>query len=210
MQRLSKRLNAIASLVTAGSRIADIGTDHGYIPVYLCESGIIKSAVASDINEGPLSSCETLVKREGLEEKINIRLSNGLEKLCSDEFDTVIIAGMGGELIVDILSRCDYISNKHIILNPMTHPEFAREFLYNNGFEIENDFIVKDGYHYYSVFDAVYTGEVIPKKRADYFLGNIKDFSQKEYFIHLLNFLKNKSKSGEDYSEVIAAVEERL
>lgn len=210
MQKLSKRLNAVASLVKPGSEIADVGTDHGYIPVFLCESGIIKSAVASDINEGPLSSCEALVKQEGLEERISIRLSNGLDELCSDEFDTVIIAGMGGELIADILSRCDYISSKHIILNPMTHPELARKFLYDNGFEIVNDFIVKDGHHYYSVFDAVYTGEMIPKTRVDYFLGNIKDYSHKEYFIHLLNYLKNKSKSGENYSDVIIAVEERL
>lgn len=210
MLKLSKRLNAVASLVSHGSRIADIGTDHGYIPVYLCENGIIKSAVASDINEGPLSSCETLVKQERLEKKISLRLSNGLEKLCSDEFDTVIIAGMGGELIADILSKCDYIRDKHIILNPMTHPEMARKFLYDNGFEIVNDFIVRDGHHYYSVFDAVYTGEILSKTRVDYFLGNIKDYSQKEYFIHLLNYLKNKSKSGENYSDVITAVEEKL
>lgn len=210
MQKLSKRLNAVASLVKPGSEIADVGTDHGYIPVFLCESGIIKSAVASDINEGPLSSCEALVKQEGLEERISTRLSNGLDELCSNEFDTVIIAGMGGELIADILSRCDYISSKHIILNPMTHPELARKFLYDNGFEIVNDFIVKDGHHHYSVFDAVYTGEMIPKTRVDYFLGNIKDYSHKEYFIHLLNYLKNKSKSGEIYSDVITAVEERL
>lgn len=210
MQKLSKRLSAVASLVKPGSRIADVGTDHGYIPVYLCKAGLIRGAVASDINEGPLSSCKAFVEQEGLADKIEVRLSDGLDKLCSDEFDTVIIAGMGGELIADILSRCTYLSSKHIILNPMTHPEIARKFLYDNGYEIISDIVVRDSNHCYSVFDALYTGEIMGKKRADYYLGNIKDFSEKEYFIHLLNFLKNKSKSGDDYSDIITALEEKL
>jgi tRNA (adenine22-N1)-methyltransferase len=210
MQKLSKRLLAVASLVKENSRIADIGTDHGYIPVYLYQSGIIQSAVAADINEGPLSSCKALVLQEGLEDKIEVRLSDGLDSLHPNEYDTIIIAGMGGELIADILSRDKSIQKKHIILNPMTHPELAREFLYSNGFEIQNDFIVADGNHYYSVFDAVYVGEILPKSRVDYFLGNIKDFTEKEYFVHLLNYLRNKSKSGEDYSDVINALEDIL
>ena len=208
--QLSNRLSAVASLVKPGSAIADIGTDHGYIPVFLCKAGIIQHAVASDINEGPLSSCKALVEQEDLQHKIKTCLSNGLEGLLSCDFDTVIIAGMGGELISDILSKCAYISEKHIILNPMTHPELARKFLYDNGFEIKNDLIVQDGHHYYSVFDAEYTGKIMPRNRADYYLGNITDFSQKEYFLHLLSYLKNKSKSGEDYSDIIAAVEEKL
>lgn len=210
MQRLSKRLAAVASLVKQGSVIADVGTDHGYIPVYLCIAGIIKGAVASDINQGPLSSCKALVEQEGLGGKISVRLSNGLDGIGCDEIDTIVIAGMGGELIADILSRCDYISKMHIVLNPMTHPEIARKFLYDNGFEIANDIIVEDCGHYYSVFDAIYTGNVDKKCRADYFLGNIKDFSQKEYFVHLINYLNKKSMSGEDYSDIIDAVEKKV
>lgn len=210
MQKISKRLTAVAELVKPDSAIADIGTDHGYIPVYLCKKNIIKSAVAADINEGPLASCRAFVEQQGLQDKIKSCLSNGFDNLCCDDFDTVIIAGMGGELISDILSRCDGLTQKHIILNPMTHPELARKFLYDNGFEIINDFIVYDSNHYYSVFDAVYSGEVKERKRADYYLGNIKNFSNQEYFIHLLNYLKNKSKSGENYSDIITAVEEKL
>lgn len=210
MQKLSKRLSTVASLVKPGSRIADVGTDHGYIPVYLCKAGLIRSAVAADINDAPLSSCKALVEQEGLGDKIGVRLSDGLDKLCTDEFDTVIIAGMGGELIADILSRCTYLSSKYIILNPMTHPEIARKFLFENGYEIHNDIIVRDSNHYYAVFDAVYTGKIVKRSRADYYFGNIKDFSQKEYFIHLLNYLKNKSKSGDDYSDIITALEEKL
>ena len=173
MVSLSKRLNAVASLVESGSSVADVGTDHGYIPVYLVEN------------------------------KISPFVDRG-------ECDTVIIAGMGAELIVDILSNCDFVNELHLILQPMTHPEIARKYLYDNGFEINNDFIVTDAKHSYSIFDANYTGKITPKVPTDYFLGNITDFSQKEYFLHLLNYLKNKSKSGADLSDVISAVEEIL
>ena len=114
---------------------------------------------------------------------------------------------MGAELIVDILSHCDFKNELHLILQPMTHPEIARKYLYDNGFEIFNDFIVKDSTHFYSAFDAKYTGTKTPKTQKDYYFGNISDFSHKEYFLHLLNYLKNKSKSGIDLSEVISAVE---
>ncbi len=208
MIKLSNRLEAVAALVKSGERIADIGTDHGYLPVFLCRTGKISNAIASDINVGPLNSCLEFVRQEGLEEKIQVRLSDGLEGFCEDEFDTVIIAGMGGELIADILAKCNYLSKKHIILNPMTHPELARKFLFDNGFEIVHDLIVQDKKHHYSVFDAFYSGVISPKSKIDYYLGNISDFSDKEYFIHLHNYLKNKSKSGEDFSDIINALEE--
>lgn len=210
MVSLSKRLNAVASLVKSGSSVADVGTDHGYIPVYLVENKISPFAVAMDINEMPLASCNALVKEHKLEKFIDTRISNGLDKLNKGECDTVIIAGMGAELIVDILSHCDFVKELHLILQPMTHPEIARKYLFDNGFEINNDFIVADGKHSYSIFDANYTGVIQPKSQRDYFLGNITDFSQKEYFLHLLNYLNNKSKSGADLSEAISAVEEIL
>lgn len=206
MQSLSKRLMAVASLVKKGSAVVDVGTDHGYIPVYLYKSGIIASAVAVDVNEAPLSSCEALVLQEGLCDVIKTRLSDGLKNVDNAEYDTVIIAGMGGELISTILSDA-HLRDKHIILNPMTHPEIARKYLYDNGFDIINDLIIKDGKHYYSVFDARYSGNVKEKSITDYYLGNIKDFSNKGYFEHLLNYLYNKQKSGEDLSSVIEKIE---
>lgn len=210
MQYLSKRLSAVASLVKQRSVIADVGTDHGYIPVYLCKTGVIKKAVACDVNKGPLSSCQALVRQEGLSDCIELRLSDGLEKISDNEIDTIIIAGMGGELIARILSDCSYITSKHLILNPMTHPEIVRKFLYDNGFDIINDIIVEDAGHCYSVLDAEYTGRIVPKTRIDYFLGEIKDFSCKAYFAHLLNYLKNKEKSGEDFGDIISALEEKI
>lgn len=205
---LSKRLNACADLVRKGKRLADVGCDHGYVPVYLVEKEIIPSAVACDINEAPLASCRKLVEEYAFEDKIKCVISNGLENVEENEADDVLIAGMGGELIASILSDCSYVNKKHLILNPMTHPELARKWLYDNGFEIENDIIVSEGKHSYSVFDAYYTGIKKKYDEADCFLGNIKDFSDKNYFLHLLSYLRNKEKGGADYADLILKTEE--
>ncbi|MCD7797146.1 MAG: class I SAM-dependent methyltransferase [Clostridiales bacterium] len=207
MQRLSIRLSSVAALVDTGAAIADVGTDHGFVPVYLAENNIIKSAIALDINSSPLASCKQLVEKQGLQDIIKTRISDGLDSVFENECDTVITVGMGGELIANILQRCKWIKTKHIIAQPMTHPEYVRKFLYENGFDIKNDFIIEDCGHFYCVLDAHYTGNVTAKSRADYFLGNIKDFSKKDYFVHLLNYFYNKSKSGEDYSDIISALE---
>ncbi len=208
--KLSKRLKAAADLVSKNCRLADIGCDHGYVPVYLVKNAHISHALACDINIGPLSSCRKLVEQEELSDFIECRLSDGLQNIIADEADDILIAGMGGELIADILSKCDFVKDKHLVLNPMTHPEIARKWLFDNGFEIDNDLVVQDGAHHYSVFDAVYSGAKKEYNAEDYYLGNIKDFSDKEYFYHLLNYLKNKSKGGGDYSSVISAIEKKL
>lgn len=209
MIKLTKRLQAIADMVKCGCIPVDVGTDHGYIPVYLIQNKICKTAVACDINEGPLNSCRLLVSQCGFDDKIKCVLSNGLQSV-DGEFDTVIIAGMGGELIADILSKAENITSKNIILNPMTHPEIARKWLFDNGFEITKDIVVADGRHHYSVFSAEYVGDVGEKKQSDYYLGSITDFSDTEYFEHLLVYLKNKQKSGLDLSDLIKTIEEKI
>jgi len=102
---LSKRLEQVASMVTKGNIIADIGTDHGYVPIYLVEKGICPKAYAMDINQGPIESAIKNIENYGLSEKIQAIKSNGLEKLEPEKADTIIIAGMGGELIVNILEN---------------------------------------------------------------------------------------------------------
>lgn len=210
MIKLSNRLCTCCTIIREGKCLCDVGCDHGYVPAYLVLENKIPSAVACDINEGPLNSCKQLVEELELGDRIKCVLSNGLERVDENEVDDVLIAGMGGELIAEIISKCTWAKNKHFVLNPMTHPEITRKWLYDNGYEINEDVIVQDGRHYYSIFDAYYTGEIKPKTQIDYFLGNIKDFSNKEYFEHLLNYLKNKQKGGEDYSDLIKRIEEKL
>ena len=159
MVSLSPRLSAVAKLVRRGSVLADVGCDHGFLPVYLLKNGIIKSAVASDINQGPLSSCEQLVIKESLQNKVKLVLSDGLRSIDCNSYTDITFCGMGGELISSILnvSKEHFSPDKHYIFNPMTHPEILRKYLCDNGFEIDNDFIVREQNHYYNVFDAYYS-----------------------------------------------------
>lgn len=212
MIKLTQRLLAVARLVRENSSLADIGCDHGFLPVHLVLNGRIKSAVAADINEGPLASCRSLVNEYALDEKIKCVLSDGLKNIPENEADDIAICGMGGELIADILSKCEWTksADKHYIFNPMTHPEILRKYLCENGFEIGADMIVKEGRHYYSVFEATYTGATKAYPESYYYLGNITDFTHKEYFHHLLNYLENKEKSGFDFSKVIADIKEKI
>ena len=210
MMKLTKRLQACADLVTPGCRLADIGCDHGYVPVWLVQNGKIEKAIAADINEGPLSSCRSLVADCHLEEQIRCVLSDGLREIPLNEVDDILIAGMGGELIAAILDAAGDLRGKHLVLNPMTHPELARRWLYENGFAIRNDSVIADSGHHYSVMDALYTGERITPDEVRCFLGEIKDFSDREFFNHLINYLKNKQKGGCDYTQVIAAIEEKM
>ena len=102
---LSPRLLKIASLIPKGEKIADVGTDHGYIPLYLFENNIIPYAIAMDINPMPLKRAQDKITSAGFSEKCEFRLSNGLEKLLENEVTSVVIAGMGGLLMMDIISR---------------------------------------------------------------------------------------------------------
>ncbi len=102
--KLSKRLATIAALVPPGGRLADIGTDHAYLPVYLVTEGIVPSAVAGEVNEGPFRAAGEALARVGLADRISLRFGDGLAVLAPGEADTAVIAGMGGQTIVDILA----------------------------------------------------------------------------------------------------------
>ena len=142
--KLSQRLLCAASFVRDGSFIADIGTDHAYIPIDLMMRGKIRGAVASDINKGPLERASANLHRFGISEGITLNLSNGLEGIEQFCPDDILILGMGGELITEILASAPFTKNNKIrlILQPMTHPEKIREFLSKNMFGIVHEEIV--------------------------------------------------------------------
>lgn len=148
---LSKRLQAVADLVTPGYTIADVGTDHAYIPIYLVEKGIVQRAVAMDINEGPLNRATEHIKENKLENQIQTRLSNGLQHLQKGEVDTVILAGMGGNLMINILNEDFNKTNslKECILQPQSEVFKVRTFLLEKGFLfIEENMVLDDGKYY--------------------------------------------------------------
>lgn len=155
--KLSYRLKTVASFVTKGSIVADIGTDHGYIPIYLVEEGISPRAFAMDVRTGPLERAELHIREHGLEEKIEIRLSDGLEQLNPGEADCVVIAGMGGELMIHILEqgRKLWTNVREWILSPHSEIEKMRYFLWQNGFQVVEEAMVLDEGKYYTVLKAI-------------------------------------------------------
>ena len=125
---LSRRLREAAALVTPGNRLADIGTDHGFVPIFLVEEGKIPSAVAMDVNPGPLQRAREHIKEHGLEDRIRTRLSDGLSALGEKEADTILIAGMGGALSVRILEQgadCVLQEVKELVLQPQSEISFC-------------------------------------------------------------------------------------
>lgn len=148
---LSKRLTAVADLVTADSKIADIGTDHAYIPIWLVQKGRIPFAIAMDVNVGPLERAQIHVKQNCLEEQIELRLSNGFESLKPGEVDAAVIAGMGGGLLIRILQEgMDIVCTlKECILQPQSEIEKVRAFLLEEGFFfLGEDMVEEDGKYY--------------------------------------------------------------
>ena len=148
---LSPRLAAIAGRVPPGSRLADIGTDHAYLPAYLILEGTISSAVASDVNRGPLDRGRETARLAGVEEKIDFRLSDGLKGLGEDEADVIVIAGMGGELISRILSDAPWTKGKLLLLQPMTAQPELRRWLNGNDYRIERETVVREGQKLYVI-----------------------------------------------------------
>lgn len=158
--KLSKRLETIASFVPKGSKIADIGTDHGYIPIYLVENGAAVRALAMDVREGPLARAREHVEEHGLSDRIETRLSDGMEKLRSGEADTVIIAGMGGELVIHILEegRRLWPEVRSFVLSPHSELHKVRRYLRENGFAAEDETMVKDEGKFYTVMRVRWDG----------------------------------------------------
>ena len=156
--KLTDRLLTIANLVTKGKRVADIGTDHGYIPVYLLNKGHVDFAILADVNKGPLENARNEVRHNNLTDKVNLRLGSGIEVLNENEVDEVIIAGMGGILISELLEAKKSVAHNldKLILQPMQAQDELRKYLLNNGYEILDEVLVKEDFRIYEIIVAKY------------------------------------------------------
>lgn len=150
---ISTRLKAIASLVDECDEIADIGTDHGYLPIFLIKNHVCKKAIASDINKGPVERAKENIEKEGLEDTIICRLGPGMTTIKPHEVDCAIIAGMGGNLIRDIIQQDKEVfkSLKYLILQPVQNPDVLREYIYDSGYEILEEELCIDENKYYEI-----------------------------------------------------------
>ncbi len=148
---LSNRLQAVAGLVSEGLFVADVGTDHGYIPIYLLESGRNPKAIAMDINRGPLLRAREHILDHGLSDAIEVRQSDGVSALAPGEAQTVVIAGMGGALTIKILTEGEAVfrSLREFVLQPQSEIEKVRRYLNENGYRIiKEDMVLEDGKYY--------------------------------------------------------------
>lgn len=214
---LSQRLKTVASLVKYRS-IADIGTDHGYIPCYLAYQNNIDKAIACDVNKGPLNKASENVSHYNFGEIIETRLGSGLEPLNKGEAETVIIAGMGGLLICDILKKgADKVQDiKQLILQPQRDIYSVRKLIHQLGFKIDDELMLCEGGKYYNIISAVKGSEYYTDELYYYFgkkLIGSKSPVLKEYVTLRLNkyqsILENasrKSESNADMSELKKSV----
>lgn len=151
------RLEAIASLIDKCSVLADIGTDHGYIAEMALKDNLCKKVIATDINKGPLNSAINHLTKIGLDKYVDFRLGSGLTIINENEIDCAVIAGMGGELIARILDESKNVSKtiNSLVLQAMTNVDVLRKYLYDNGYSISEEIIVKEFHHYYFMIKAV-------------------------------------------------------
>lgn len=199
---LDKRLKLCADMVT-GKRVCDVGTDHAYLIAELISSGKCDTAVAADINEGPLSAARANLEKAGVTDRVDIILSDGLKNVPQDGITDIVIAGMGGELIAKILSECDWLEGKNLILQPMSKSDCLLRWLWENNFEIIKRQAVCEGKFYYTAINCVKSSK--PLQRSDIpplfeYIGgfDFTDISAIEYARRQADKLYSQGKSLRD------------
>lgn len=157
---LTPRLRAVAELVPPGARLADVGTDHAYLPAALILEGKIPFAIAADLRQGPLARARATVRARGLEGKIAFRLCDGLRGIRPEEVDAVAVAGMGGETIAEILAAAPWTRERDVplILQPMSSMPDLRAWLTGNGYRIVTEVLAQEGNALYTAL-SVRAGE---------------------------------------------------
>ena len=172
--KLSERLRTAASYVRSGAFVADIGTDHAYLPIYLVVNGIANQALASDINEGPIMKARENIAKFLLTDKIFTQISSGLDGVTKYSPTDIVICGMGGELIARIIEASPYVKKAGIrlILQPMTCITELREYL-SHGFNIIDESIVCEDGKIYQIICAEYDGCEHTYTKAELELGKI-------------------------------------
>ena len=188
---LSKRLTAVAGLVTEGASVADIGTDHGYIPIYLIEQNLSPKVIAMDINKGPLERARIHIAGYGMSDRIETRLSDGLAAVKPKEVEEMIVAGMGGGLVIHILEEGKQVVStlKGCILQPQSEIQKVREYLVEHGFWFEAEDMVEEDGKYYPMM------RVVPPEYCEHKTADRQEDCKKEEWEYLYGplLLKNKN-----------------
>lgn len=222
--QLSERLKMNVSLVPKGARIADIGCDHGYASIWLVQEGVAEKVIASDVNRGPIERAIEHVRLAGLERQIECRQGNGAERLAPGEVDTLMIAGMGGPLMIHILSEGREVLQqvRTLILQPQSDIGAVRHYLWEHGFSIRQEKICLEDGKYYFALQAVRCDTEEGKKpeaewqfrygtylaqRRDPVFQNYLD-KEKNTFERILENPQFVSANREDREEIVGKIRE--
>lgn len=185
---LSPRLSAIAAQVPQGTRLTDVGTDHAYLPTALLLAGRIQQAEATDVHAGPLQRGRETAALYGVSDGIRFCLRDGLEGLQGPETDTVVIAGMGGELIARILEQAPWTREKLLLLQPMTAQAELRQWLTGHGYAIQGETLVREGEKLYQIL-RVQGGETRPYTQGELWAGRQHQGEESPHRLDFLNQL---------------------
>ncbi|MCR4437040.1 MAG: class I SAM-dependent methyltransferase [Clostridiales bacterium] len=189
--KLKGRLKLVCDKVKVCGKVCDVGTDHAFIPIYLVKNNVCDRAVAGDVKKGPLQVAVNNIRKYGLEDRIEARLGYGLDVIEENEANTIIIAGMGGELITQILSR-GYRKAKSaqtMVIQPMNAVGEVRRWLFENGFDVYDEELAAEGNKIYCVMSARWDGKTRNLGEINYFVGEklierndriVKDYIQKK------------------------------
>lgn len=177
---MDNRLRKIAEVSAGYKKVIDVGTDHGYLPVYLIENNIVESAIVSDVSKGSLKKAVELISKKNLSKKIESRCGNGLKVLNGrDNADLAVIAGMGGNLIAEIIEQSMELitkTNLTLILQPMQNPEVLRNFLISKKFSITKELLAEEDEKIYQIIVSKFGGS--PIDYSDFEL----EFGRKEFY----------------------------
>ncbi len=196
--KITKRLEMTARLVPECDILADIGTDHGYLPIYLLKRGTIKKAIAADLSSVSADKARKSIQEEGLEEYADIRCGNGLSVIKrSDNVNAIVLSGMGGMLVIDILkSNPDVVQNADfLILQPQRHMDRVRDFVHSIGFKItDEDMCIERGKYYFAM--RCEKGEDVAYDRGDLLLGRFLPSGRNPLFDDFLSYRIAKTRES--------------
>jgi tRNA (adenine22-N1)-methyltransferase len=196
LMELSPRLKAVAELVPRGARLADIGTDHAYLPVWLLLEGRIPSAIAADLREGPLARAQETAVRCSVADRVSFRLCDGLTAVGPDEADTIAIAGMGGETIASILAAAPWTRDRQLLLQPMTSFPDLRLWLQRNGYRIQQERICREGERLYSIWNVT-GGKMEALSPAELWAGRQSDDPLRGDYLALIRGKVERTLAGQ-------------
>ncbi len=189
--------------------VADIGTDHAHLPIYLVQNGAVCRAIASDIKNGPLAVARENVSKQLLDDRIELRLGGGLSPYQVGEVDVFVIAGMGGHTIADILAADDRLARSvhYLVLQPMQNRPFLRSWLYDNGYAIDCEVIARESDKFYHILKVRSQRAAKP---ADFSLEyGVKPIQDDAYYAYIDHLIAQKDKLAKHFKQCGKAQEYR-